>query len=443
MIRADYGQQPVAIRDLYDVLTGDEDARVCRDIPEEACNDQPRNFLLHLLSLAATKIGDGLADAKLTLAWLLAVLGAPAFMTAFLVPIRESLSLLPQLIVATLIRRKPVRKWFWVAGSVAQGCAVLAIAGLTATGIGGTEAGWLLIALLALFSLARGVCSVASKDVLGKTISKTRRGTVTGFATSAAGIVIVGFGIYAQLVSPEPQSRLVLVALLSTAGLLWLIAAVAYSQIEEVPGSTEGGQNALEAAFAHLSLLREDKRLRHFLLTRTLLLSTALSAPFYVVLAQDNTGGELADLGLLIAASGLASALSAPMWGRMADRSSRLVLVVSALLAAICGIVVFAAIFGGAPIIESPYFYASLLFALGLAHSGVRLGRKTYLVDMATADSRSVYVAVSNTLIGIMLLAGGLLGLAAEGVGTTAVILLLSVIALAAAASAWFLDEVQ
>ena len=32
------------IEDLYNRITGEEDARVCKDIPEAACNDQPHNF---------------------------------------------------------------------------------------------------------------------------------------------------------------------------------------------------------------------------------------------------------------------------------------------------------------------------------------------------------------------------------------------------------------
>ena len=35
---------------LYDLITGDEDARVCKDIPDESCKHQPVNFFLHFLS---------------------------------------------------------------------------------------------------------------------------------------------------------------------------------------------------------------------------------------------------------------------------------------------------------------------------------------------------------------------------------------------------------
>ena len=113
--------------DIAQLLDPDEDARTCKEIPEQACREQPRNRMVHLVSLTLTKIGDSLVDAKLTLTWLLAALGAPAFMVAWLVPLRESLSLLPQLAVGQWIREHPVRKGFWIVGSLIQAGAILAI----------------------------------------------------------------------------------------------------------------------------------------------------------------------------------------------------------------------------------------------------------------------------------------------------------------------------
>lgn len=63
---------------VYEALTAEDDGRVCRDIPETACRHQPRNFLVHVISLGATKAGDGLVDPKLVLSWLLGALGVAA-----------------------------------------------------------------------------------------------------------------------------------------------------------------------------------------------------------------------------------------------------------------------------------------------------------------------------------------------------------------------------
>ena len=52
---------------FYDLFTGDEDARVCKDIPESACNDQPYNFFSYLFANLMTKFSDELVSARLTL----------------------------------------------------------------------------------------------------------------------------------------------------------------------------------------------------------------------------------------------------------------------------------------------------------------------------------------------------------------------------------------
>ncbi|MBT8084319.1 MAG: MFS transporter, partial [Woeseia sp.] len=226
-----------ATQSVYGLLTGDEDARVCTEIPDDACREQPRNYLLHIISLTGTSIGDSLASPKLVLAWLLTNVGAPQFMLGLLVPIRESLSLLPQLFIAKWIREVPIRKWFWVAGSIAQGFCVAAMA-VAVLNLTGAAAGWAILGLLVIFSLSRGVCSVASKDVLGKTIAKTRRGSVSGYAASAAGAVVVAVGIVGFLPGAGERGMTFYVVLLVSAAVLWVVSALTYSLLKEYRGAT-------------------------------------------------------------------------------------------------------------------------------------------------------------------------------------------------------------
>src|SRR5690606_32793984 len=163
---------------MYGLLAEDEDARVCKDIPDSACNDQPQAFMAHLWSLTLTKLGDSLVSARLVLPWMLTALGAPSVFISALVPLRESSALLRELFIAQQMRQTPIRKWFWVVGSIGQALSLLGmVVAILLTE--GTLLGWTVITLLALFSLSRGVCSVAIKDVQGKAISKTRRGRLS------------------------------------------------------------------------------------------------------------------------------------------------------------------------------------------------------------------------------------------------------------------------
>ena len=237
---------------IYHMVSDDDgEARVCKDISEEACAEVPRNFGKQVLAQVFTKTGDQLSKPGLVLTWLLTALGAPAATIGLLVPVREAGSLLPQMIVGGVIRRYRIRKHFWVVGSILQGVAIFGMA-LAAWQLVGAAAGWTVVILLVLFSLSRGVCSIASKDLLGKTIPKTRRGRLGGLASSISGWSAVGVGVFFAFNKAEQLPIHLFVLLLVIAGGLWLAAAAIMAGLIEKPGRIDGGDNALKEALTSL-----------------------------------------------------------------------------------------------------------------------------------------------------------------------------------------------
>jgi hypothetical protein len=412
------GRHPAWMETVYERLARDDDGRVCHAISDTACRETPGNFMRMLVANALSTVADSVASAKTTLPWLLMHLGGPGWMTGLLVPIRESGSMLPQLLLGALVRRQPVRKWVWVGGAVLQSLS-LALLGWVALALQGAAAGWAIVGALVLFSVARGACSIAYKDVQGKTIPKTRRGRLAGWIGTVAGLASLGVGVALGALRPDAASAAVYAALLGGGALLWAGAAWSFARIVEEPGATEGGVDGGAEAWARLALLRDDAPFRRFVIARALAMGSGLAAPFYVALAREDLGSAAALLGLFIAVEGLAGLLSSPVWGHWADRSSRQVFAAASALAAALSIAVAAwAVWGPsadgspAPIAASAsgWFYPLAFLGLGVAHAGVRLGRKTYLVDMAEGNRRTDYVAVSNSVIGLLLLAAGGLG---------------------------------
>ncbi len=413
------------IERAYQALVNEEDARVCTDIDDAACRSVPGNFLLQVITQFLTKLGDAIANPKTVLAWMLSALAAPGVFTAFLVPVRESGSLIPQLVIASFVRRQPVRKWTFVLGCVLQAAAVFGMAAI-AVSLTGTAAGFALLGALVVFSLARGLCSVASKDVLGKTVPKTRRGRVGGWSEFLAGLVTIGVGILLLLDLREAGDMATYLILLACAGGLWLTAAASYALIRELPGATEGGANALGEAIQRLQLLRSDPPFRRFVVARSLLLCSALSAPFFILLAHEQTEGAWLVLGLFVIADGLASLVSAPFWGRFADYSSRRVMIIAGSAAALTGVALVTLVLTLPALAGSQWLYPLFFFLLAIAHAGVRLGRKTYIVDLAGGNKRTDYVSVSNTVIGVVLLLAGSVGALTAVMPVSGVILILA-----------------
>ncbi len=428
--------------DIYEKLVNDEDARACKSIPDSACQEVPGNFLKTLFSQVLSKIGDALVNPKITLPWLMQSVGAPAWMLGWLVPIRESGSMLPQLAIASVVRTLEIRKWVWVLGSVLQALAVLGIAVVAFT-LYGAAAGWAMLALVVVFSLARGLGSVASKDVLGKTIPKPRRGTLNGWAETAAGLITLIVAVLLLLgVLGEGSTQLYALGFVLAAA-VWIGAGAVYAGIREQPGETDGGNNGLKEAFARMSVLASDAPFRHFLIARSLLLCSALTSPFIVVLAHQEMNAAISMLALFMAASGAGSLVSGRFWGRFADVSSRKVMVRAGLLSALVGLIIFAIGILRSDWLAHMWVLPLLYFVLSIAHQGVRLGRKTYVVNLGEGNRRTDYVSVGNTLIGMMLLVTGFISLLEPLIGASGIILILSIMGLLGSWMSLRLPEVE
>lgn len=417
---------------VYDLINSEKEKRICTDIDEKACQYVTKNYFLIFLSNMLTSLGDTLSNPKTVLAWLMNYVHAPVSLISLIVPIRESGSMLPQIFIAGFLRQKAIRKWIWVVGSFFQFVSILAI-GLVALNFEGTKAGWYIILFLVMFSLSRSLCSMASKDVLGKTIPKTRRGRLKGFTVSISGILVLLAGLFMIYKSRAEQDVQFYATILFFAGFLWLLAAIVYANIKEFPGETANTKNDFKDSIAKLSLIKTDKPFRDFVISRALLLCSGLTAPFYVVLAQTYIGKESYLLGLFIIAGGIASIISAPFWGVLADKSSKNVMVKSVLIAAFLGIIMFVVISWLPNVRQQIWLYPLAFFILNVAHNGVRLGRKTYIVDMAAGNKRTDYVAVSNTIIGIILLITGGISALVSLISVEGIILVLSLIGIVGA----------
>jgi hypothetical protein len=394
---------------------------------------EARNGLRHMAALSLTKVSDGLIDPKLVLSWLLTGLGAPAAFIGALVPIREAGALLPQLGLAVVLRRMAQRKWMWVAGSAVQGLAAAGIAVAVAT-LSGWQAGLAVCALLAVLALARAACSVSYKDILGKTVGNTRRGAVTGFAGSVSAAAVFGFALL--LLSGLFENRAAVIWAVALAAGLWVLAAMILARLSEPDSEETDTADAPD----YLSILRGDAQLRRFIAVRGLLVVTSLAPPYFVVIAGQSGAEGLERLGALVLASSAAAFLSSYVWGRLADRSSRRVLILSGVVAAIAMLGAVALDRAG---MAGGWAIPAVLFVQMIAYHGVRQGRSTYLVDMAPEDQRAAYAALANTVIGILLLVVGALGGGLSAIGADWALIGFAVLSVAGAIHALRLDEVE
>ena len=385
-------------------------------------------------------IGDQIVAAKTLLPWLFTATGVPAFFTGLLVPIRESGSMLPQAALSPWVSSQPRRKRVWLIGSWGQAVSAVGIA-LAAATLKGVALGIGVIACLAALSVFRAICSISGKDVQGRTIEKGRRGLITGRATALSGAFTLAIGLVLTLL-PNELPRWIIVALLLLGASTWAFASLVFRGISEPEAEdTDSGTADGNWLTVTWDLVSKDAQLRNFLVVRSLMLVTALSTPFIVVLAQEQ-GSSLSSLGAFVIASGGAALLGGRISGLWSDKSSRLTMAWAAAAASlvIIGLVVSANV--ASPGVNA-FVMPAGFFAVNLAHTAVRVSRKTYLVDMAEGERRTLITGASNTIMGVVLLVVGALSSAIASFGSQAALIFLALLGAAGVAGAWNLKDVS
>ncbi len=195
-----------------------------------------------------------------------------------------------------------------------------------------------------------------------------------------------------------------------------------------------------------LTLLREDATFRSFVTVRSFLLVSSLSPPFIVTLAVQAGAPALTGLGGFIIASGLAALLGGRIFGRLADRSSKRLMTSGAALASLVLLVLvlldtFLDLDGDS--LATYAIFVAAYFLVTMLHTGVRVGRKTYVVDMAEGDQRTTYVAVSNSAMGVVLLLVGAISSAIAGFGVIWALLFLAGLGVLGVVTSRRLPEVE
>lgn len=412
-----------------------------------ALEQEQHNRRVQIAGSLFSKLADALANTKIVLPALFHAIAAPTFFVGLISPIRESFSMLPQIFLSGFVSRQLKPQHVYALGAIAQALSLAAML-MAFLNLEGWTGGLGILSALLLFSLARSLCSLSSKTVLGATIRKSRRGGLMGVAGTIAGGISILYGsflyFYASGSSSQTTSldattsssvalsqtlagqQWVLGSLLASASACFLLAALSYRAVQWKHSSTDRGnetstQDSTQTSYhSPWRLLQGDQHFRRFVVTRAFMMVSALALPYIAMITlKSSQSGETSAISLfaiLVIIEGSSGLLSSRLWGAVADSNSRMVLLITAILSSVfCAT---SALLLNPEIeqkISTPAWAWLLIYAsMSLIHNGVRLGRKTYIVDLADDQEqshrkRTEYVAVSNTCIGILLLFFGLL----------------------------------
>ncbi len=376
-----------------------------------------RNLAMLALDYISFGVGMGFLGPTTILPTLIRLLGGSLLAVGSLGAINAGGVLLPQLVAGRQIARRPLVKGYvvWMAvisrACLALGVPAIALLALRAPGLAVAA----LLLSFAAFNIADGFATVGWLDLLAKAIPVDRRGRAMGALQSGCSLLLIGVGWLVKIILAREgafPSSYVLLALL--AAVFFGLCPLAIFLIQEPRGSTEsqGPPPWRQYLPRLLSILRTDARFAWLTVTRWLAGLADMASPFYVLFAADRLHIRPDVIGLFISAGVVGGLLAGALLGPLGDRrGSRLVIAIVMALRCICPLLALLTplVAGYHPWLGPGIFI--LIFALsGVVGGAQMVGFTNYLLEIAPAEERSTFVALSNTLGGLVLVAPLLAG---------------------------------
>jgi len=145
-----------------------------------------------------------------------------------------------------------------------------------------------------------------------------------------------------------------------------------------------------------------------------------MATPFYVLYARERLGIPEGMVGVYLSAMTVASVGSNLVWSRISDRrSNKILLQIASILGSSIPLsaLLIPHLSGLFSLGELGYLFGVVFVLLGSYASGALIGNINLLLEISPAAERPIYVGVTNTLLGMALLASALGGVIVEVAG--------------------------
>lgn len=386
-----------------------------------------RNYAFHIANGLFAGFGDALVDSRLIVTAFLSQLTSSNVLIGLIAPLRDTGWFLPQLFVSPLVERAPRKIDVYRAVTVVRAVTWLLLVGAVFLI---TDPGPLLLVFFLctlLLSTASGVAGLPFMIVTTKVIPAQRRATLFGVRQSLGGmlgvlaggavVVILGGGVGLDF----PRNYALLFA---AAAVLNITANWAFGQITEQADLAPRKDAHMRGEFRRAwRIARTDGEYRKYMLARFAIIVGAASVPFLTVFAKRELtldGGALGTLLSITLASSLVSNLA---WARLSDkRGNRLTLLVGALLGGLyCAVAVAQTSHALQPSPEVSRVMLAATFVIGgVMTAAVNVSSGPLIMELAPVERRSLYFGLTNSLLGVIMLATSLIGLIVDRFGFTA-----------------------
>jgi len=308
----------------------------------------------------------------------------------------QAVGVLPQITLATHLRRKPDIARPLLLTGIWTRCAVWGLIATVTLMIPDPGPLSLLLFMLgiSIYSLGGGIAILPFKQIISGTIAPEHRSSFFGWRLFTGGILAAVAGMVVKMVLgsslfPWPQNYGIL--FLMSFGALG-IAYVAMSRLQFPKRNPPKEFSPLPLHKELRQIAREYPILKRLIAVRLLSGGLTLALPFLTLYATSTIGISLDWVGLFVVAQTLGAILSNLVWMPIGNRLGTKRVILSALgLAALSLATIFLS--------ESVIALACAFALAGASMSAMKIGFGGYILELGTHENRPLLFALEGTLI--------------------------------------------
>jgi hypothetical protein len=399
-----------------------------------------RSFALNIFNGAVFNFASRLIDPPLVLTWFVSQLTSSNLLVGLVAPLGQACWYLPQVFMSTHIQRVERKMPIYSLTAMVRVLAWLLLAMVVWFVPNRTL---VLVGFFLLYSIAwtaAGLAGLSFFDILAKTIPGRQRGSLFAWRQFLGGLLGLGAGWVVRTVLnypvlPFPRGHASLFLLY---GVTIAPAMVAFAAIREPSGKVATESLTLVQQLQRARhILRNDGIYRRYIGGKLALGLTEIALPFYGIYAKNVLGAAEGMVGVYLAARVVGQLLCNLPWGYLSNRKgNRIVMRLMSIgtgLTALLGITLVALVGALRPQgAWLPYLALPLFFLNGAVLPARVLTGGNFLLELVSESERPLYLGLSNTLTGVVVLISGLGGLVVDVLSFTGLFTLVVGLCLAA-----------
>lgn len=393
--------------------------------------NEKRNFFAFIWHAFWLALAQTFADKNTVLPGLILLAGGSQFEIGLLTSIMIGIPLISQLLFASYLTKKPLKKYFLLFGIYVRVFAFIGVV-ISLSSLESSSPQLIIYSVFAwmfLFSISGAFAGVSYTDILGKSISgETRkRFFVSRQFLSSIGVLISALVVRFILRQLEyPQNYIIM---FSAASALLFIATFGFLMIKERPSEIKkGSENFIHILKSIPSIIKNDSNLRNLVISVNLLAISFTLIPFYISLVKTNYSLDETTIGNFLLFQIIGMIISNLFWMKITkSKGFKGIFKMTIILYALLPIV--ALIFSEFIPIE---YFGVVFLVVGASISAYKISGESILIEISNENNRPLYSGIYGTFNLTMVIFPLIIGLLLAKLGFYPIFILSSLLTISA-----------